>query len=139
MIFLDANYLINLYIKKNKKSDDTDPKKAKKIYQSIKNKEKIISTSVILEVITVLNVQLKQDPYLISKVHYELNNNYNVINDTDFHIKGFEILQNEFKKNKTRLPLFDCVYIAIMQELGIKKIVSFDKHFENKINITRIH
>ncbi|MDR2831192.1 MAG: PIN domain-containing protein [Methanobrevibacter sp.] len=35
------------------------------------------------------------------------------------------------KKNKERLPLPDCVYIELMQELGIKEIATFDKYFNN--------
>ena len=42
----------------------------------------------------------------------------------------------EFKK---RIPFFDCVYIVLMEKLGIKEIVSFDKHFDNKKGITGIH
>jgi len=38
-----------------------------------------------------------------------------------------------------RIPLFDCVYMDIMKELGITEIVSFDEHFDNKENIIRIH
>ena|GEM_PF-1177164 len=128
MIFLDANYFINLYAINNKDPNNENYNRAKEIYRLIRNREKIISNSVIMEVITVLNVRLKQDPYLVSKVHEELNKNYKIINDTEFHEKGFQILQNEFKKNKIRLPLFDSVYIAIMQDLGIKEIVSFDEH-----------
>jgi len=29
--------------------------------------------------------------------------------------------------------------MALMRELGIKEIVSFDEHFDNKEGITRIH
>jgi predicted nucleic acid-binding protein len=31
-----------------------------------------------------------------------------------------------------RLPLFDCLYIELMEQLEIKKIATFDKHFNNK-------
>ncbi|MCL2157736.1 MAG: type II toxin-antitoxin system VapC family toxin [Methanobrevibacter sp.] len=134
MIFLDANYFINLSVKTNKHHE-----RAKEIRTLIKYEEKIISNLVIMEVISVLNVRLKQSPDLLLKVYNDLNRVYRIINDTSFHGMGFEILQKEFKKNKERLPLFDCVYIAIMEELGIKKIVSFDGHFDNKENIKRIH
>ncbi|MCL2313416.1 MAG: PIN domain-containing protein [Firmicutes bacterium] len=114
MIFLDANYFINLYVKPNKlkkdKLHEKNHKRAKEIYKIIENKQKLISNLTIIEVITVLNVNQKQDPYLISKVYKDLNNNYDIVNDTVFHEKGFNILKNEFKKNKERLPLFDCIY-----------------------------
>ncbi|MDR2831241.1 MAG: PIN domain-containing protein [Methanobrevibacter sp.] len=44
-----------------------------------------------------------------------------------------EILNKLLKENKKRLPLFDCVYIALMQKIEIKEIATFDKHF-NDIN-----
>jgi predicted nucleic acid-binding protein len=52
--------------------------------------------------------------------------------------KVFKMFKKEFKKNNERMPLFDCIYIALMEELGIKEIVSFDEHFDNKEKIIRI-
>ena len=134
MIFLDANYIINLYVKTNKNHG-----RAKEIYKLIENKDQVISNLIIMEVITVLNVKLKKDPNFLLKVHYDLSNNYDIVDDTVFHEKGFKVLLNEFNKNKERIPLFDSVYIALMRELEIKEIVSFDEHFDNKENIIRIH
>ena len=31
-----------------------------------------------------------------------------------------------------RMPLFDCLYIELIEQLGISKIAIFDKHFNNK-------
>jgi len=31
-----------------------------------------------------------------------------------------------------RIPLFDCLYIELMEQLGITKIATFDKDFNNK-------
>jgi predicted nucleic acid-binding protein len=75
---------------------------------------------------------------MLFKVYNELNQDYKVIIDNTFYDKGFKILINEFNKNKERIPLFDCVYIALMEELGIKEIASFDKHFNNKNTIDNI-
>ncbi|KZX17535.1 tRNA(fMet)-specific endonuclease VapC [Methanobrevibacter cuticularis] len=133
MIFLDANFLINFYVKTNK-----DYERANELMEEMKNKERIISNLVIMEVITVMNVKLKQDHYLVSKVYKELNENYKVIIDNDFYGNGFEILTKQMKKNKRRIPLFDSVYIALMRELGIKKIATFDNHFDNIIGIIRV-
>ena len=134
MIFLDANFLINLYVETNKYH-----KRAEKIYYSIEDEELLISKLVIMEVITVLNLRLKKDLKLISNVYNDLNNDYKVIIDNNFYDKGFEILIREHKENNERIPLLDCVYMAIMKELGIKKIATFDKHFDNKEAIVRIH
>ncbi|KZX12124.1 type II toxin-antitoxin system VapC family toxin [Methanobrevibacter filiformis] len=126
MIFLDASFLINFYVENNKYH-----KRAGEILKSIGNENLLISKLVIMEVITVMNIKLKQDSKLISKVYEELNNNYTILIDNDFYDKGLEILSKSLKENKKRLPLFDCVYMALMQELGIKEIATFDKHFNN--------
>jgi len=44
---------------------------------------------------------------------------------------------NEYYPN--RLPFADCLFIVLMKDLGIKEIVSFDEHFDNKQGIIRIH
>ena len=134
MIFLDANYLINLHVRTNENHE-----RAKEIYDLIKNKEKVISKLVIMEVTTVLNSKMKQDHELISEVYKELNEEYTIIIDNDFYNKGFNLMINELTKNNNRIPLFDCVYMVLMKELGIKEIVSFDEHFDNKQDIIRMH
>ncbi|WP_157082521.1 PIN domain-containing protein [Methanobrevibacter cuticularis] len=37
-----------------------------------------------------------------------------------------------------RIAFFDCVYMALMEELGIKEIASFDEDFDLNKNIKRI-
>ena len=93
MIFLDANFFINLYVKGNENHE-----RAKEILKSIKNEELLTSKLVIMEVITVLNVKLKKDIGLISNVYKELNEDYKVISDIDFYDEGLEILIKEFNK-----------------------------------------
>lgn len=38
-----------------------------------------------------------------------------------------------------KVQFFDCVFITIMKELGIKEIATFDKHFENIEGILTIN
>ena len=98
-------------------------------------KEKIISNLIIPEVITVLNVQLKQNKDLLKKAFIHMSNNFTIINDKDMYYMGFlKVLKHE-----KRIPLFDGIYMAIMVDLGINKMVSFDKHFDNEEGIIRIH
>ena len=134
MIFLDANFIINFYVKNYKYHE-----RAKKLMKSFKNDCLVVSKLVIVETITVMAIKLKQNPELISKVYKELNEYYNVLIDNNHYDKGFEIFQREFKNKKQRLPLFDCVYMALMKDLGIKQIASFDKHFDNKEGIERVY
>ncbi len=133
MIFLDANFLINLYVETNNYHE-----RANEIYNLIENEEKVISNLVIMEVITVMNIKLKLDLDLISEVYEELNIAYKILNDANFYNKGFAILNKEFNKNKERMPLFDCVYVALMNDLGIEKIATFDDHFDNIDGIVKI-
>jgi predicted nucleic acid-binding protein len=41
--------------------------------------------------------------------------------------------------SKKRFPFFDYVYITLMEDLGIKEIATFDKHFNNIDGIVRIY
>jgi predicted nucleic acid-binding protein len=133
MIFLDTDFFINLYVESNENHE-----RAKEICILIENETLVIANLTIMEVMTVLNVKLKQKPQLLLKVYNELTKGYKIVNDTSFHENGFKIFMKELNENNTRLPLFDCVYMALIKKLGITSIVSFDKHFDNK-GIIRIH
>ncbi|KZX11942.1 type II toxin-antitoxin system VapC family toxin [Methanobrevibacter filiformis] len=131
MIFFDANFIISLYIKKHKYHH-----RAVEMWNDIKEdkEERIISNLIIPEVITVLNVKLKQDKDILNKVFYAMLTDFTIVNDLDSYYNGFlNVL-----KHKNRLPLFDGVYMAIMEDLEIKKIASFDKHFDDIKGISRI-
>jgi predicted nucleic acid-binding protein len=54
MIFLDANFIISLSLKKHE-----DHKQASEIWENIGNREKITSKTVVAEVLNVLNTRLK--------------------------------------------------------------------------------
>ena len=122
MIFLDANYLVSYYI-------DTEyhHKRALEIYHEIESKEQIVSKSIIVETINILHNKIKANFQDIEIIYNELNNKYIVFED--HHIYDRTMLR--ILKDKKRLPFFDNLYIVIMEELGIKKIATFDKHFNN--------
>jgi len=131
MIFLDANYIIAWFVEEHEFHE-----RAKEIDEIVTKKESIISRLVIAEVITVLNMKIKANNELIEKTYSQLNNNFDIIEDHYFYDKAIAKILNYDEKD---LSLFDCVYMSLMEELGIRKIVSFDKHFDNKENIIRIH
>jgi predicted nucleic acid-binding protein len=125
MIFLDANFLLAYFIKTEK-----EHKIAIKIYEKIKNEELIISNSVILEVMNVSNIKLKVSKELLKTIFHKLNNGeFGIIEDIPYINKGMDRVINYLPE---RIPLFDCLYIEIMNQLGIKQIATFDKHFNNK-------
>jgi predicted nucleic acid-binding protein len=123
MIFLDASFLISLFYNGHENQE-----KAIEIWENIKQKDPIISNLVITEVITVLNVKLKQNKKELKEVYFNLIENFIILEDTYLYDKALRILLNE----KNRIPFFDCVYMAMMEDLEIKEIASFDSHFDKK-------
>lgn len=130
MIFLDANYLVSYYILAEKQH-----KRAIEIMKKVKNEEKIISKLVIAETINVLYTKLKVDKKLIKEIYEKLKSEYTLIDDSYIYDKTIKEIVN----SKKRFPFFDYVIITLMKDLGIKELVTFDKHFDNISGIVRIH
>ena len=132
MIFLDANYIIALFTNKHKFN-----KKANEIYEEIKDTELIITNSTILEVMTVLNIKIKVSKEVLETAYEKLNSGrFKIIEDIELYDDTMKRMINYYPE---RLPFFDCLYMALMEELEIKEIATFDKHFDNKEKIIRIH
>ena len=70
----------------------------------------------------------------IENIYHFLNKNYNVYMSTKLYKQTIKIS----KKYNGSLGYADCTSIAIMEELQINEIVSFDSHFDNKEKIIRI-
>jgi predicted nucleic acid-binding protein len=58
-----------------------------------------------------------------------------VANDHDYHNKAMEYMNLYYPE---RITFFDCVYMALMEDLGIEEIATFDTHFDLNNNIKRI-
>ncbi|KZX14464.1 type II toxin-antitoxin system VapC family toxin [Methanobrevibacter filiformis] len=130
MIFLDASFIINFFVDKVSFHE-----RAVELMESIKNEEKIISNLVITEVVTVLNIKLKVNKELTKTVYEYMNKKFEIVEDSYIYDESFK----KVMKYKDRLSFFDCAYIALMEDLEIKEIVSFDKDFNNKEGIIRIY
>ncbi|KZX11803.1 type II toxin-antitoxin system VapC family toxin [Methanobrevibacter filiformis] len=125
MIFLDANFIIDLFV-----DTEDNHEKAVKIYKQIKDKQLIISNSVILEVMTVLNIKLKVSKEILERSYSRLNGGkFKIVEDVSIYDETIERMVSYFPQ---RLPFWDCLYIELMEHLGIEKIATFDKHFRNK-------
>jgi len=125
VIFLDANFLMSLFIKTEKHHDI-----AIKIYEKIKEERLIISNSIILEVMTVSNIKIKVAPEKLKEIYINLNSDlFEIFEDIEIYD---DTMERQLSYHPQRLPFFDCLYIELMEQLGIKKIVTFDKHFNNK-------
>jgi len=125
MIFLDANYLLSLYIE-----TETEHDIALDIWDKIKHEQLVISNSIILEVITISNTKIKLEKEKLEGIYNNLNSGrFKIVEDVSFQSNGMKKLLNYLPQ---RMPLFDCLYIELMEQLGITKIATFDKHFNNK-------
>lgn len=131
MIFLDANFIIALFLKKH-----DNYIRATEIWEDIQNKDKIISRLTIAEVLNVLNIRIKANIELIEKVCKFMFDELIIINDIDYYIKAMKHLKLYYPE---RITFFDCVYMALMEEIGIKEIATFDEDFDLNKNIKRIH
>lgn len=131
MIFADASFLIALFIK-----DHEFNKKAIKIWNKIKDEDIIISNSIIMEVMTVLNIKLKVSKELLEKTYNSLNSGkFGIVEDINLYDATNQRMISYLPE---RLSFFDCLYIEVMKELGINKIATFDKDFDIFPYIERI-
>lgn len=125
MIFLDANFIIDLFV-----DNSNNHKKALNIWRKIKNEDLIISNSIILEVMTVLNIKLKVSKEILEKSYLKLNSGkFKIVEDIQLYNNT---IKRQIQYLPERLPFFDCLYLELIEQLEIKKIVTFDKHFNNK-------
>jgi predicted nucleic acid-binding protein len=132
MIFLDANFLIAFFVETEDQHEI-----ATKIYEKIKDKQLIISNSIILEVMTVSNIKIKVSKEKLKEIYINLNSGlFHIIEDIKIYD---DTMERQINYHPQRLPFFDCLYIELMKQLEIKEIVSFDEHFDNKDGIVRVY
>ena len=132
MKFLDANFLISLFVE-----DHAYNKRAIKIWEKIKQDELIISNSIIQEVITVLNTKIKVQKKILENAYANLNDGkIKIIDDTGLYD---ETMERILKYYPERLTFFDCLYMELMDQMGIYEIVTFDEHFNLNKDIKIIH
>jgi predicted nucleic acid-binding protein len=129
MIFLDTNFLVSFFIEEEEYHE-----RARILMERIKNEEKIISKLIIAETINLLNNKLKISKGRIEIIYEELKKDYTIIEDSYVFD---EAVRKTIEYNE-RLPFFDFVFMSLMEDLKIKEIVSFDRHFDLNKNIKRI-
>lgn len=125
MIFLDANFIISLFIESEECYET-----AVGIYEKIKDKNIIISNSIIMEVMTVLNIKLKVPKDKLEEIYDKLNDgSFGIVEDIHLYDQTMKRLLNYYPE---RMSFFDCMYIELMNQMNIAEIATFDKHFNNK-------
>jgi predicted nucleic acid-binding protein len=129
MIFLDSSYFIALFNEK-----DYFHKRAVEVNEIIKDEDKIISSLVITEVLTVLKQKKKiKNIEKIKEIYNNILDTCSLIEDFDYYDKATE----EYFNNE--IGFYDSMYIVLVRELELDGLVSFDEDFENKEGILRIH
>ena len=134
MIFFDTGVIIDCFIMKYKNGlENPRHRRAVELWKSIKD-TKITSNHVIIEVINILYLKHEKDKELIKKVYNGLLNDFEIIDDSEYYEEGFKKLY----QYDERISINDCVSLAIMEDYGIKKVVSFNDSFDDK-GIKRLH
>jgi predicted nucleic acid-binding protein len=128
LYFLDTTFIVGLLV-----STDQWNEPAVEIYNQIKNEELVISKLVIAETITILKNKLSTKD--IREIYRNLPNMFKIIEDTDFFDEAMEI----FIKYDSEISFFDSMYIFLMKNENILKLVSFDHDFDRIDGIIRIH
>lgn len=122
-VFIDADALVALA-----RVRDKNHRRAKKIYEKIK-KEKasfISSNTSLYETVTVISQRINHQAArkFILKVYQGLNF---VFIDSLLEKKGLAIFNKQTSKNTS---FFDCLNMAILKEMGLKEIFSFDEDYK---------
>lgn len=123
MIFLDSSVVISYKIK-----DDINHAKAVKIIKKIMEYDRIIvSEYVFAEVVTVLS--LKES----LKAAVDVGKGLRKAKEVEILKLGnlFEQAWEIFIEKGKYLSFVDCSSIAVMRNMGIKKIATFDKDFKD--------
>ena len=132
MKFLDANFIISLFVEDHKHN-----KRALEIWKKIKDEDLIISNSIIQEVITVLNVKIKVSKDILKNAYLSLNSEeFLIVDDSELYDETMKGLLTYYPK---RLSFFDCLYMEVMEQMGIIEVVTFYDDFDLNENIKRIH
>ncbi|MCL2116558.1 MAG: hypothetical protein FWH29_10100 [Methanobrevibacter sp.] len=73
---------------------------------------------------------------LIEYAYDFMENNLLIVEDYEYYGSA---VKNIKKLYPSRIPFFDCLYMAVMEDLETTEILSFDKHFDLNKNIKRIY
>ena len=126
MIFVEPSFLISLY-----GQNANNHRESVKIFKKLDDTNLVISYLVIAEVLTVLR-KLKQEDIIVENAYNSMIREMIVIDDTAYIEKSFKAcLVND-------VGFFDNVYHILMNDLGIKDIISFDDDFDIFDDIRRI-
>lgn len=131
MIFIDTNFFIGFFIK-----NDFWFERASEIIKEIPSEERIICQAVLNEIITLLG--MKSDVETCKKVYNYLKDTCTIFNENSIPNINDKIMEIYMTFNGD-LSFTDSTIIESMKELGITKIITFDKDFDKVNGIQRIY
>lgn len=131
MIFIDTNFFIGFFIK-----TDFWFERASEIIKEIPTEERIICQAVLNKIITLIG--MKSDVKTCKKVYNYLKDTCTIFNENSIPNINDKIIETYINFNGD-LSFTDSTIIESMKELGIRKIISFDKDFSKVNGIERIY
>jgi len=131
LIFIDTNFFLGLFIK-----TDYWFTRASELIKEIPVKDRIICQAVLNETITLLG--MKTDMSTCEIAYNYLRDTCTIFNETEISNYNTKIMKTYLEFNGD-LSFTDCTIVESMMQLGIKKVVTFDKDFDKVNQIERIH
>lgn len=128
MYFLDATFLVGLFVSNNQWHAQ-----AIEVYKKIKNDRLVISKLVIAETVTVLKNKIPTKD--IREIYNNIPHLFEIIDDSEL----YDGAMNEFVKYDAKISFFDAMYVHIIGEKNISGIASFDSDFDRVDGIIRLH
>ena len=129
-VFIDANIFLEIFL------DDSKAEDCKEILRSMREtkKQAVTTDFIIYSCILVLYSNLKETKFIRNAIiFFNFYNNLRILRPSfDDMYDAAEVVE------KNRLDFDDSLVVSCMQNNGIKKIVSLDKHFDKVKVIERI-
>lgn len=122
MIFIDADVYIALYVEK-----DASHKRAREVLDKLLDEEMVTSWEVVDEVATKISffATRKEANVFLEKL-FESDTRIEYMD-----AKRANLATDLFKRQASkRVSMTDCANMVIAKELGIKRFLSFDKHYQ---------
>ncbi|KZX12809.1 type II toxin-antitoxin system VapC family toxin [Methanobrevibacter curvatus] len=131
MILVDSNYIISLFIDSEK-----NHKRAKKLFERLSDNKLVITNTILIETMNLVIDRLNHNIKALTEIYNIIKRDFKIIYEDKNLIE--KSMKTVIKYNGT-IGLADAISIEVMKELNIYEIFSFDKHFDNKEKIVRIH
>jgi predicted nucleic acid-binding protein len=130
-VLVDTVFIVSFLL-----DTENNHSRALELSKKLQGKELVITNALLIETMNLLIKKLNKNTKSILKAYKLIKNNFTIVYvDEELTERSMRTLV----KYKFKLGLADSLSIEVMKDLHIYEIFSFDKHFDNKENIVRIH